>query len=302
MLTTMRRRFVSIVVTLAATVSVMAVSAPGYADTPCQPSLDGTTICPISSPGSPGSPGDPKGINIQCTGNHITYQGQDYVCNLADGWSFSYGCYIKPMDPQPPAGDPMWGTADPSSTRMQYISCGVMPPTVPGNRQPVAGPCIAICGGINPVQAVTNQLAIDKPALGMAPPGGPGATGFVNQNVWFWSKALDTSTMTKQAGNVTGVRTFEHADWNVTRAGTPGPIATLHCTSDNEYTPDKGSAPSPDPACGYQFKDPGAYTITVTTTWTLVITQNGIAAAPQTVTSTPNTTTITIVEGQSTNG
>jgi hypothetical protein len=320
MLTTMRRRFTAVFAVFAVVVAMSAVNAPSRALAGGGDCAGGhwaydqfnNKYCDVSSPGSPGSPGDPgNGVNIQCTNNHITYEGQDYVCDLADGWSFSYGCYIKEMSPQPPAGDPMWGTADPSVTRMQYVSCGVMPPTVPGNRLPVAGPCVGTCGGINPVQAVTAQLAIDKPSLGMSPPGtapgGPTATGFVNQNIWFWTYGakpgtpLDTSTMSAQAGGVVGVRSFGHIDWAISRAGA-GTVATLHCVTDDEYTPDKGSAPSPDPNCGYQFKDPGAYTITVTTTWTLVVTQNGLAGQPQTVTSAPNTTTITINEGQSTNG
>lgn len=313
MLTT-RRRLTSVAAVCAMIFAMVAAYSPGraLADDSCvgghwQPDQNGVLHCVISSPGSPGSPGGPiNGTNIQCTNNHITYQGQDYLCDLPGGWSFSYGCYIKQVEPQPALNDPNWnwGTRTPADSRMQYISCGVMPPTLPGNREPRPGPCsvVGACGGLDPVEGVTNQLAIDKPALGMAPSGGPGATGFVNTNVWLWSKGLDTSTQTREAGNVVGTRTFNRANWTVARKNPAGTVTTLHCTSDHEYTTDKGSAPSPDPNCGFQFKDPGDYTITVTTTWTLVITQNGVADPAQTVTSTPTTTAITIVEGQSTNG
>ena len=312
MLTSMKARF-SAAAGVFALVAAIFVAYPaagnaapdggGCADGQWVPDANGNLHCVISSPGSPGQKGQ-GATDIQCTNNHITYQGQDYVCNLPDGWSFSFGCYIKMVEPQPPASDPDWGTADPATTRMQYISCGVMPPVVPGNRQPHPGNCIdGGCGGLDPVQGVVNQLAVDKPALGMAPPGGPGATGFVNQNVWLWSKDLDTSTQTRQARNVVGVRTFVGANWTVTRTSpSPGTVTTLHCTSDHEYTPDIGSAPSPDPDCGFQFKDPGDYTVTVTTSWSLVITQNGVPDPIQTVTSTPNTTNITIIEGESNNG
>lgn len=310
MLTTIRRRFTAIAGAFAVVLAMVVAYSPttAAADDGCAGGhwvvdSNGGKHCHIDSPGSPGDPGPVNGTNIQCTNNHIIYQGQDYVCNLPDGWSFSYGCYVKPVEPQPPASDPNWAGKSPLTTSMQYISCGVMPPTVPGNRQMHPGPC-AVKGacGIDPVQGVTSQLAIAKPDLGMAPPGGAGATGFVNENVWLWSKGLDMSTQTKQAGNVIGVRTFVGANWTITRANPAGTVATLHCTSDHEYTPADGSAPSPDPDCGFQFKNPGDYTVTVTTTWSLVITQNGIPDPTQTVTSTPNTTQITINEGESTNG
>jgi len=186
---------------------------------------------------------------------------------------------------------------------MQYISCGVMPPTVPGNREMHPGPCsVEGACGIDPVQGVTNQLAIDKPALGMSPSGGPGTVGYVNENVWLWSKGLDMSAQTRQAGNVVGLRNFVSANWTITRANPSETVATLGCTSDYEYTPADGSAASPDKKCGFQFTKPGDYTVTVTTTWTLLITQNGAPEPLQTVTSTPNTTQITIKEGESTNG
>ncbi|GAA1998583.1 hypothetical protein [Catenulispora subtropica] len=305
MLTTLRRRLTAVAAVFAAVVAMTALSSPGRAAAAeCQnweTDIDGTLHCTIWSSGSPGKDGGKSGYNINCTNNHITYQGKDYVCNLPDGWSFSYGCYVKTVEPQPPASDPHWGNADMSSTRMQYISCGQDPPTVPGNRPMHPGPCPNGCGGLNPVEAVTNQLAIEKPELGMAPPGGADAVGYVNANVWLWSKGLDTTTQSRQAGNVVGTRTFVRADW-VVKKGDGTVAATLHCKSDHEYTADQGGAASPDPDCGYAFKNPGPYTITVTTTWSLLITQGGVASPLQTITSTPSTTTITIQEGQSNNG
>jgi len=313
MLTTIRRRFTAIAGVFAIVLALGVAYSPASAlagDDGCTngtwvPDPNGGKHCDISSPGKPGDPGPVNGTNIVCTNNHITYQGQDYVCNLADGWSFSYGCYVKTVEPQPPASDPHWEGKSPETTRMQYISCGVMPPTVPGNREMHPGPC-AVAGacGLDPVQGVTNQLAIDKPDLGMAPSGGPGHFGYVNQNVWFWSKGLDMSAQTRQAGNVVGLRTFVGAKWTIARTNpAAGTVATRDCTSDHEYTAADGGAPSPDPEhCGFQFKDPGDYTVTLTTTWSLLITQNGVAEPLQTVTSTPSTVQITILEGESTNG
>ena len=268
--------------------------------------ITGTKTCALydtTGGGNGGGTGD--GFSNTCVNNHITYEGKNYVCNLGS-WSFSYGCYLQPLSQQPSPTDPIWGQNDPSTSRAQWEDCTNIPPTTVGAKE-IVGPCVGACGGPNPVQTVTNQLSITKPALGMSPDGTqPGGTkGFVNQNIWFWSHGLDTSTQTRTAGNVVGTRTFTSADWVVTLAGSSGAsstVATLHCASDNEYAATDGSAASPDPQCGYQFKTSGVYTVTVTTTWNMAITQNGVAAAPQTVTSTANTATITIAEGQSTNG
>lgn len=267
----------------------------------------GVTICEINGQqGGGGGGGNGNGVNIDCNSNGtIVWNGQTYQCEL-NGWSFSGGCYIQPVVPQPATDDPIWGSSDPSTNRAQWEDCTNIPPTLVGAKE-IIGPCVGYCAGPNPVERITKELQITKPDLGMAPPGAaPGAPaqiGFVNQNVWFWSRALDTSTQTRSAGNVTGTRTFVSANWKITKGNSTDSIAPpgLTCTSDYEYTPDKGSAPSPDPACGFQFTSPGTYTVTVTTSWTLVITQNGVPAQ-QTITSVPNTAVITITEGQSTNG
>jgi hypothetical protein len=286
-------------------IATTATAPAAHADTKvCTTELDGSQHCVIQGQqggGGGGGGGDGNGVNIQCDANgNIVYKGVTYRCDLGI-WSFSGGCYITPVVPQPPTNDPIWGADDPATYRVQWEDCTHIPPTLVGAIE-IVGPCIGYCAGPNPVELVTNELQIAKPDLGMSPSGGPGAVGFVNQNIWFWSKGLDTSTQIRRAANVVGTRSFVSADWVVTRTNpSPGTVATLHCTSDNEYTPDKGSAPSPDPACAYQFTAPGTYTVTVTTNWTLIITQGG-QSTTQNITSTPNTTTITINEGQSTNG
>lgn len=262
---------------------------------------DGNTTCYIDGTKGGGGGGDGNGVNIDCNADGtIVYQGKTYQCDL-DGWSFSGGCYIQPVVPQPATNDPIWGSSDPATNRAQWEDCNHVPPTLVGAVE-IIGPCVGYCAGTNPVQLITNELQIKQPDLGMAPPGGPGAVGFVNQNIWFWSKALDTSTQTRSAANVIGTRKFDSVNWKITLNGQPAPGPMPTCTSDHEYTPDQGAAPSPDPACRYQFTAPGTYTITVSTTWTLVIMQNGVAGQPETITSQPNTTTIVIAEGQSTNG
>ncbi|MBS2535790.1 hypothetical protein KGQ20_23795 [Catenulispora sp. NF23] len=309
MLTTLRRRVPAVAAVLAliaslAIATTMTAPKARAADCTWEPGPRGSTICVIQgqTPGGkdPGKKGTGVDINCDAAGN-IVYNGTTYRCALGI-WSFSGGCYITAVVPQPPTNDPIWGTDDPATHRLQWEDCTHIPPTLVGAIK-IVGPCDGYCGGDDPVVRITKELEIAKPDLGMAPPGGPGATGMVNENVWLWSNGLDTSTQIRRAANVVGTRTFVSADWVVTRT-TPssGTIATLHCTSDNEYTAADGSAPSPDPACGFQFTAPGTYTVTVTTSWTLVITQDGTQSTTQNVTSTPNTTNITINEGESTNG
>jgi len=264
---------------------------------------NGQTLCEIDgSKGGGGGGGNGDGTNIVCKSDGtLVWNGVSYQCDIGI-WSFSGGCYITPVVPQPATDDPIWGSSDPSTNRAQWEDCPpYKPPTMNGAVE-IIGPCVGYCAGPNPVQLITNELQIGKPDLGMAPPGGPGAIGFVNQNIWFWSKALDTSTQTRSAGNVVGTRTFNSVDWQIKQGDQAVPGTPLHCASDDEYTPDQGAAPSHDLNCRFQFTSPGTYTISVSTTWTLVISQNGLVGAPQTITSVPNTTTIVITEGQSTNG
>lgn len=307
MLSRLRRGLPAIVAVLAlaaATVVATTAKAPAaHADgcTSITVTRDGTTICWINGQQAGGGGGEGNGFSNKCdAAGNIVYKGVTYKCDV-DGWSFSYGCYIQPVVPQPATNDPIWGSYDPSTNRAQWMDCNNNPPTKVGAKE-IIGPCVGYCAGTNPVELITNELQITKPDLGMSPPGGPGAVGFVNQNIWFWTKGLDTSTQTRSAGNVIGTRTFVSANWTITRANHTAPDATRSCTSDNEYSPSDGSAASPDSNCAYQFTAPDTYTITVTTSWTLVITQNGVPAPPQPITSAPNTTTIVIKEGQSTNG
>ncbi|OLE28084.1 MAG: hypothetical protein AUG49_03415 [Catenulispora sp. 13_1_20CM_3_70_7] len=305
MLTSLRQRvpaFAAVLALITVLAGAAIVTAPkARADNGCQEVVTrgGDTYCVFQGQqGGGGGEGSGVGIDCDSSGN-ISWHGTTYKCDL-NGWSFSGGCYIRLVEPQPPTNDPIWGSDDPSTSRVQWEDCDHIPPTQVGAKQ-IVGPCVGYCAGPNPVELITNELQIAKPDLGMAPPGGPGNVGFVNSNVWLWTKGLDTSAQTRRAANVVGTRTFVSADWVVSKAG-GGTIATRHCTSDHEYTPDKGAAASPDPDCGFQFKTPGDYTVRVTTSWTLVISQNGVPGAAQTITSTPNTTTITIQEGQSTNG
>ena len=302
MLTLLRRRLPAAAAVLAVMAAMVAVAPVAQADDGCQIILhkDGTKECDISGQTGGGKGGEGGATSLQCDADGtILWHGETRRCAIGD-WTFSEGCYIKVIHPQPPTNDPIWGSADPATNRVQLEDCDHIPPIDAGAKR-IVGECVGYCAGPNPVELITNELQIGKPDLGMAPPGGAGAIGFVNQNIWFWSKGLDTSTQTRRAANVVGTRTFVSADWTVSKDGA-GTVATLHCTSDNEYTPDKGAAASPDPDCGFQFKTPGAYTVRVTTRWTLVISQSGVPGAAQTITSTPNTTTITIQEGQSTNG
>lgn len=314
MLSALRRR-------LSAAVAVLALAAAGtVATTASAPAAradgsgqqctivvvrGGTTVCEINGQqgGGPGG-GDGNGVGINCNSSGtIVWDGRTYQCAI-NGWSFSGGCYIQPVSPQPATDDPIWGSSDPSTNRAQWEDCTHIPPTQAGAKE-IIGPCVGYCAGPNPVERITNELQIAKPDLGMAPPGAaagaPVSTGFVNENVWFWSRGLDTSTQTRSAGNVIGTRTFVSADWQIKNGSQALPGTPLHCTSDNEYTVAAAGAPSPDPACGFKFTAPGTYTVSVTTSWTLVITQNGVQNQ-QTITSAPNTVTIAIIEGQSTNG
>lgn len=130
-----------------------------------------------------------------------------------------------------------------------------------------------------------------------------GTTGFVNQNVWFWTGTnMDDQTVdaSQNGATITLMRQLISVNWNV--ADSHGNILkTLHCRSNHPYDISQGANPSPDPECGYTFPKPDAYTISVQAVWSYTAIINGVTTTMP-VPGAINTATITIKEGQSTNG
>ena len=174
MLTALRGRLSAAAVVLAlaaAMVTVTDIAAPAArANDKCTEvsNPDGSTTCVFTGQqGGGGGGGEGSGTGIDCNASGtIAWKGKTYQCAYGD-WTFSAGCYIKVIAPQPATNDPIWGSSDPATNRVQWEDCDHIPPTEAGAKR-IVGPCVGYCAGPNPVERITNELQIDKPELGMA--------------------------------------------------------------------------------------------------------------------------------------
>jgi hypothetical protein len=249
-------------------------------------------------------------VPTNCTGN-------PWPCDVTTSeghWVFIGGpCYSLTMSPQPPAGDPLWNGRTPGQYVMQYLDCIHNPPSTRNAGRPVPGPCVGTCQGVvGTIAGVTSKMSFPPPVVHMSPgmTNGQPAVGFTKQNVWFWTDPIDRAPEVKTDGTgvgmITGTKIFTGIDWKITvkdAHGNQAGVTTLHCEGTTAYTPGQGNNPSPDPGCSYAFTQAGQYTISVTMAWTVqFVYTNGTPTATSTLTSNPTAATITIQEGQSTNG
>ncbi|WP_235736797.1 hypothetical protein [Nocardioides alcanivorans] len=194
-------------------------------------------------------------------------------------WSNSYRCYIRLLDPQPPAGDPAWKGHEPGDGAV--YDC----------YQPQTDLLIHIWAdnppensGAGPNPRDVAQLAIDDMALraidvGITPQPGANRIGLVGMPVWMWAANPDEHTYgpitaTASAGGITITATanVQNVAWQM------GDGTTVECrTPGTPYKAAYGKKPSPD--CGHVYtkssagEPGGTYTVTATSSW--VITWEG---------------------------
>lgn len=194
-------------------------------------------------------------------------------------WSNTYRCYIRLLDPQPPAGDPAWEGHEPGDGAV--YDC----------YQPQAHLLIHIWAdnppknsGAGPSPRDVAQLAIDDMALraidvGITPEPGANRVGLVGMPVWMWAANPDDHTYgpitaTASAGGITITATanVQKVTWQM------GDGTTVECrTAGTPYKAAHGKKSSPD--CGHVYtkssagQPGGTYTVTATSSW--VITWEG---------------------------
>jgi hypothetical protein len=273
---------------------VFLAPTPSYADTTCAQTNPATGECLlwIEVPGTSGTPGQPSedGPKDTGTGAACYWDGTEQgiskpppgpvPCTSEYGyWSNSYHCYIRAVDPQPPAGDPNWQGHEPGDGAV--YSC----------YQPQTGILIYIWAqdpppgsGTGPTPREVAQVAIEQMRLkaidiGIAPEPGPDSIGLVGMPVWMWAKAPNDQTFgpiteSASAGGITITATAKvlHVTWNM------GDGTEVVCdTVGTPYTPSYGRRDSPD--CGHTYQKSSAhetddaYTVTATSSW--VITWSG---------------------------
>src|SRR3954447_26468496 len=128
----MRIRVMATAVVLATLSGLVAIVSVAFSDLPAyaggcpggtvpynDPTL-GAICIPVQDPGNPG--GSEPGTETTGTAT-CTFAGQKIPCVIDQGvWFASRQCYAKPADPQPAAGDPVWGANDPTKGKMWYCT------------------------------------------------------------------------------------------------------------------------------------------------------------------------------------
>lgn len=184
-------------------------------------------------------------------------------------WSPYWNCYVKPMEPQPPAGDGRWEGRGPDEGAVYVFSCPIDEHSEQQYyqflTQPPGVPSIVALG-----QEAVRRLPLAEPVIGIAP--SPDGAGLVGVPVWLWVDNADTGwgpvgprcvsgpgiTVCARA-EVVGVR------WQV------GTGETVAC--DGPGTPYRADLAAAEPACGYTYAWPsstrpdGRYQVTAETEW-----------------------------------
>ena len=271
-------------------------SRPPYADTTCRRSTrrPGKCLIWIEVPGTPGTPGEPgdDGPKDTGTGAACYWDGTDqgHHASLRPGrcpahrphgyWSNGYHCYIRPFDPQPPAGDPSWQGHEPGDGAVYNCyqpQTGLLITSGRRTRRPDSG--------TGPTPREVAQIAIDQMKLsainiGIAPEPGPDSIGLVGMPVWMWAKDPNDHTVRPDHRERLGRRHHDHGD-REGPARSPGTWATAPRSSATRRarrtsrrtggrTPPTAATPTRSRA---RTRPDDAYTVTATSSW--VITWSG---------------------------
>lgn len=286
MLTRILARTVALV--LAAAVVTVAAAAPSAANHEVYCPPDGGPCTVIAhKPGEPGEPTEPSepGGGGGGGGSNVCPTSPFRVCYHPDfGWfNPQDGCHYAKMQPQPPAGDPLWKGHDPSEGAVYIAVCNIdgKGATAVFLTTPPPG-----FGGV-PSAALLAELAVDLlpiegPAIGIAPsPAGYGLTGLP---VWMWTTVTPatwgpaSATASVPGMSVTATANATKIVWDMgnghkvtcANPGTPHTNQAGKSPTCGYHGRSSSSSPS-DPLGGYPLPsstvEGGRYTVTGTTTW-----------------------------------
>lgn len=218
----------SLLAAAALLVGVLVVSAttgsPAAADPPaCPPGespseIPGGWICiPASDPGDPGNedPGDDDGDGG--TEPAGCFDGDKEVpCNDEYGgtWDAGHGCYAFQVQPQPPAGSPLWEGHDPSEGSVYSCDYTVTIPEnswfVPNGEDPLVDPAVL-------AQEALGRMKLENANAQIAP--GPGFHTYVHIDNWLWLPEAQwhalTETVTAGPTSVTVTAEPIRVDWDM---------------------------------------------------------------------------------------
>jgi len=276
-----------VLLTLAVASGPLLGQGAAYADTICQRTDPQTGICLIrvETPGDPDSPDD-LGPKDSGSGHACFWEPKKQGlegppagpvdCNTDYGyWSNHYNCYIRPLSPQPPAGDPARQGHQPGDgavytcfqpqTGIDLYIWSQNPP--PGSS---AGP--------TPRQVA--ELAIDQMNLravdiGITPRPGVGSVGIVGMPVWMWAANPDSHTVGPITASASGGGITVTATARVHRiTWVMGDGHKVVCrTAGKPYKTSYGNKQSPD--CGHVYEKSSAnkpgnkFAVTAASDWVI---------------------------------
>lgn len=188
-------------------------------------------------------------------------------------WSNAHNCYVKALEPQPVAGDPLWQGHDPSEGAV--YSC-FQPQTGIDIRLWSQDPPPGSRAGPTPrevAQTAVDQMNLQAIDIGIVPEPGAGNVGIVGMPVWMWvqdptSRTYGPVTASASAGGITITATarVHKITWQM------GDGTTVVCRNAGKpYKSSFGNQKSPD--CGHTYlrssanKPGGMFTVTATSDW-----------------------------------
>lgn len=270
--------------------AVLPGPSTAYAGTTCQIVDPQTGLCTIGITTDPEPGTDPLGgvDGAADTGaGHACYwdprkqgvngpQAGPVNCTSESGyWSNHYNCYIRMLDPQPPAGDPTWrghregdGAVYVCYQPQTYIDVYLWS----ANPPPGAG------NGPTPrevAQVAINRMGLRAVDIGIAPEPGADRLGLVGMPVWLWAKNPDSHTYgpitsSASAGGITVTATarVHQVTWEM------GDGSKVVChTAGTPYKASYGKKASPD--CGHTYETSsahnsgGRFTVTAGSDWVI---------------------------------
>jgi len=217
----------------------------------------------------------------------------------ASWWSNSWGCYVKPLTPQPPKSDPRWNGHTDGAIYECYdplvAGTGGTPITYRWSATPPGGPAAPPDPRVLAQSAIA-QMRLKAVAIGIVPEPVAGRVGIIGMPTWMWvddpgPSTLGPITRTASASgfSVTATATADRIVWEM------GDGATVVCRgAGTPYADSRGRQPSPD--CGHTYTKQGVYTVRATSYWTVAWSGMGLnGSIPLNFTQT---TTITMGEAQ----
>ena len=263
----------------------------------------GTCTIVVEDPGGPvgtkpggGGGGQSGGAPKAC----VNANGDELPCrDGASWWSNSWGCYVKPLAPQPPKSDPRWAGHTDGAIYECYdplvAAIGGIPITYRWAATSPAGPAAPPDPRVLAQSAIA-QMRLKAVSIGIVPEPVAGRVGIIGMPTWMWVQDPGPSTLgpitrTASAGGFSVTATAK-ADRIVWQMG-DGTVVTCRGAG-TAYADSFGRQSSPD--CGHTYSRQGAYTVRATSYWT--VDWSGMGLSGTIPLNFTQTTTITMGEAQ----